>query len=260
MSDSILVSIVVPTYNRLSRLCRCIAKVRANVSVDHELVVVDGGSTDGTREFLAGDGGLHVILEQEREGAVKAFNNGFRAAKGTYVMWLNDDAYPLAGSVEAAVAMLKRHAEVGLVAFYHDWDRVRNVLDSVERDGRTYSIYSVRGYPYANFGLMRRSVLALLDDADERYYFTGFDPDLSLKVQLEAGLKVVGCRDALVRHEEYHDERKLCDLAIGEQDNLELFAKWNLPEPDTYPDPVPAYHAMVRELQCDSSRPAAAAK
>lgn len=254
MAESILVSIVVPTYNRLSRLCRCITKVRSHVSVPFELVIVDGGSTDGTREFLAGDGQLHVILEQERAGAVKAFNQGFRAAKGRYVMWLNDDAYPLAGSVEAAVGMLRRLNEVGMVAFYHDWDQTRNVLDSVEHEGRRYSIYNVRGYPYAHFGLLRRSLLREIGYADERFYFFGFDPDMALKVQLAAGLKVVGCRDALVHHEEFHDERKIADLPLGEEDNRKLFAKWNLPEPGCYPDPIPAYQAMVRSMGEDSRR------
>lgn len=247
MTEETTLSIVIPTYNRLSRLSNTIVQIRTNVSVPFELVIVDGASTDGTREFLAGDGGLHVVLETRREGAVRAFNKGFRAAKGKYIMWLNDDAYPLPGSVEAAMEMIQSHDDIGMVAFYHDWNRTRNVLDSVRHDGRTYSVYDVRGYPYANFGLLRRGLLEEIGYADERFYFFGFDPDLSLKVQLEAELKVVGCRQALIRHERFHDERKLSDLRIGEQDNEKLFAKWELPEPDSYPNPAPAYQQMLRE-------------
>jgi len=247
MTDDITVSIVIPTYNRLSRLSHCVARVRANVKTLSELIIVDGGSTDGTREFLAGDGELHVILEQHREGAVRAFNKGFRAARGEFVMWLNDDAYPLPGSVDAAVEVIEAHTDIGMVAFYHDWDRQRNVLDTVEFSGRRYSVYNVRGYPYANFGLLRRSLLKQLDYADERYYFGAFDPDLALKVQLEAGLKVIGCRRAIVRHEEFHDQRKVCDLAAADEDNRKLFAKWNLPAPNSYPDPAPAYQQMLRD-------------
>ena len=251
MTDNLKLSIVIPTYNRISRLTQTVARVRANVSVPFELVIVDGGSTDGTREFLAADGGLHVVLEDKREGAVRAFNKGFKAARGTFVMWLNDDAFPHAGSVEAAVEMLQRYDDIGLVALYHDWDRLRNVLDSVMYEGRMYSVYNVRGYPYANFGLLRKSLLERLGYADERYYFFGFDPDLSLKVQLEAGLKVIGCRRALIQHEEYHDERKITDLRIGQRDNRKLFAKWDLPEPGAYPDPRPAYLQMLRKRGLD---------
>jgi GT2 family glycosyltransferase len=251
-----IVSIVVPTFNRSEQLRRCIDKIRRNVPHPHEVIVVDGGSTDGTREWLQTQGDsfeaqdkLRVILEAKREGAVAAFNKGFRAATGYYVMWLNDDAYPLPGAVEAAVAMMERPdlTDVGMVAFYHNWHSERNVLDRVEHDGVSYELCHVRGYPYANFGLIRRELLTRIGYADDRFYFFGFDPDLSLKVQINEGLKVIGCRQALIHHDEHHDERKLSDLAAGQEDNAKLFAKWNLPERDAYPDPAPAYRRMLLE-------------
>lgn len=244
-----IVSIVVPTFNRLQRIQRCIHKIRRNVAHPHEVIVVDGGSTDGTRDWLRDQDGLHVILETRREGAVRAFNKGFRAAAGHYVMWLNDDAYPLPGGVEAAVAMIESPAlpELGMVAFYHNWHSVRNVLDRIEHDGTSYELCHVRGYPYANFGLLRRGLLEKVGLADERYYFFAFDPDLALKIQIEEGLEVLGCRRALIRHDEHHDDRKQADLPAGQEDNARLFAKWNLPEPGTYLDPAPAYQQMLRD-------------
>ncbi|MBN1488769.1 MAG: glycosyltransferase family 2 protein [Phycisphaerae bacterium] len=244
-----VVSIVVATYNRCDRLRRCCEQTAANVGIPFELIVVDGGSSDGTREWLAGRGGpdFRVILEPQREGATRAFNKGFRAARGRYVMWLNDDSVPLSGSVEAAVAMIERPdlADVGMVALYHNHDRKWNRLDTIERDGVSYSVYNVRGVVYANFGLLRRELLERLGYLDERYYFCAWDPDLSLKVQREAGLKVVGCREAIVFHEELIDERKSADTAIIEADNEKLFQKWQLPPKFSYPDPAPAYREML---------------
>ncbi|MCH7527771.1 MAG: hypothetical protein IID39_10075 [Planctomycetes bacterium] len=83
--------------------------------------------------------------------------------------------------------------------------------------------------------------------ADPRYHFFGFDPDLSLKVQLDEGLRVIGCRRALVRHDEFLDDRKRADLPAGRQDNDKLFAKWSLPPRNGYPDPVPIYRRMLVE-------------
>jgi GT2 family glycosyltransferase len=246
-----IVSLVVPTYNRLSRLQCCIDKIRRNTACPKEVIVIDGGSTDGTREWLAAQPDLRVILETQREGAVAAFNKGFRAATGHYVMWLNDDAYPLSGSVEAAVATLERPdlSDVGMIAFYHNWHSERNVLDRVIRDGESYELCHVRGYLYANFGLLRRTLLEQVGFADDRYYFFGFDPDLSLKIQIDVGLRVIGCRSALIHHDEHHDDRKVADLPRGQEDNARLFAKWNLPLPGEYPDPAPAYRNLMRELQ-----------
>lgn len=114
-TDSI-VSIVVPTYNRLSRLQCCIDKIRRNAVCPKEIIVVDGGSTDGTREWLAAQSDLRVILEAQREGAVAAFNKGFRIATGCYVMWLNDDAYQLPGQYpDPAPAYRKLMRELQLV-------------------------------------------------------------------------------------------------------------------------------------------------
>ena len=106
-------------------------------------------------------------------------------------------------------------------------------------------IYNVRGAAYANFGLLRRSLMERLDFLDLRYHFGAWDPDLSLKVQREAGLKVVGCRRSLVVHDELIDERKEGDLDAMAADNEKLFAKWNLPAKGSYPDPRPDYQAML---------------
>ncbi len=243
-----IVSIVVATYARCARLQRCINAVRANVGISREIIVVGGGAGDGTEAWAQAQPDLRFIRETRREGACKAYNKGFRAARGRYVMWLNDDSYPLASAIEAAVEMIEdpANSDVGMVAFYHNFDRERNRLDSLEHDGDTYSIFNVRGVPYANFGLLRLSLLRELGYLDERYYFCAWDPDLSLKVQREAGLKVVGCRRALIYHEELIDHRKANDLSVWDEDNARLFAKWELPAKGAYPDPGPAYREMLR--------------
>ncbi len=244
-----LVSMVIATYGRRERLQRCIAQVRRNVRLSHEMVVVGGGAGDGTEEWLATQTDVRFILETRREGATKAYNKGFRAARGRYVMWLNDDSYPLAGAVEAAVEMFQRPdlPDLGMVAFYHNEERQWNKLDTCEHEGQSFGIYNVRGVPYANFGLLRRELLARLGYLDEGYYFCAWDPDLALKVQREAGLKVLGCRQALVYHEVLIDERKAADMMLIDADNARLFAKWSLPEKFGYADPGPAYRRVLRE-------------
>ena len=73
MPSKPLVSIVIPTFNRVDRLQRCVEMIRRNVKLPTECIVVDGGSTDGSRKWLANQGDLHVILEPQREGAVRAY-------------------------------------------------------------------------------------------------------------------------------------------------------------------------------------------
>jgi GT2 family glycosyltransferase len=244
------VSIVVATYARLDSLKRCVEQVRENVGPPFELIVVGGASNDQTAEWAASQQDIVFIREHRRDGATRAYNKGFRAATAPYVMWLNDDAHPLPGAVEAAINMLERPdlTDVGMVAFYHNEKRAWNRLDEIQVGGQAYAIYNVRGRPYANFGLLRTALLVQLSYLDERYYFCAWDPDLSLKVQ-DAGLKVVGCRKALIHHEELIDERKQEDLSVAETDNARLFAKWNLPQKFSYPDPAVPYREMATALR-----------
>lgn len=244
------VSVVIPTCNRKTLLMRCLDSVRQGVNVPHETIVVDGMSADGTREWLAAQDRVLSVLEPAAEGITKAVNRGFRLACGTYVMWLNDDAELVPGSVEAALELIERRdlTDVGLVGFYHTMRQERNRLDEVFLDGQCFGFFNVRGYPYANFGLLRRDLLERIGYADESYASFGWDPDLSLKVQLEAGLKVVGCRQALIRHAEHPDERRAFDVEHHfARSNERLFAKWNLPAKFSYPDPRPAYQRFLRE-------------
>src|SRR3990172_8201697 len=88
-----LISIVTGTYNRLKHLQSMVESVRLSVGVGipYEIVVVDGGSKDGTLNWCRLQKDIVLIEHGELLGAVKAFNDGARAAKGTYVILANDD-------------------------------------------------------------------------------------------------------------------------------------------------------------------------
>ena len=102
-------SIVIPTCNRAAHLERLLAAIWNGVDCAYEVIVVDGASDDHTPAVLRdakdslGDS-LRIIPEDRREGFVRAANKGFRAASGRNVTWCNDDARPLDGSLDSAVA------------------------------------------------------------------------------------------------------------------------------------------------------------
>lgn len=88
------VTVVIPTRNRWSVLVD--AALRAALSqesVDHEVVVVDDGSTDGTSDRLAelGEPQLRVVLNDRSLGVAKARNAGIEAARGAWIAFLDDD-------------------------------------------------------------------------------------------------------------------------------------------------------------------------
>jgi GT2 family glycosyltransferase len=228
-------SIVIPTTNRAASLASCLVAVRNTMQCSYEIIVVDGASQDNTPSVLAtavetlGDR-LRIIREPKREGFVKAANKGFRAARGKYLMWLNDDARPLNGSLDRAVEQLQYAPQsVGMDALFHPAHTTRNVAVEARHRSQTFHVLHVRGTLYANFGIASRAVFERLNYFDERYFMNGADPDFSLKVW-NSGLSVVPAFGALVDHDELQDERRDADRERAATDNARLFEKWDLPD------------------------------
>ncbi len=84
------VSVVIPSYNHERFIARAVGSVLRQ-KIDGELIVVDDGSTDGSREILAGFRNVATIIEQENAGAHAAINRGLEAARGEWVAILNSD-------------------------------------------------------------------------------------------------------------------------------------------------------------------------
>lgn len=92
-----LLSVVIPTCNRLDILRQCLEHLAAQTLSRErfEVLVVDDGSTDGTPEFLAGHAvpfAMRIFRQPSRGGPARARNVAIRAARGEYVLFLNDDA------------------------------------------------------------------------------------------------------------------------------------------------------------------------
>jgi glycosyltransferase involved in cell wall biosynthesis len=95
--DPGLVSIIIPVFNQERFLGDCLRSVEAQDYRPVEVIVVDDGSTDGTRKIIdqfqtvCRDGLMMSGFHQSRQGAQEARNNGCRAAKGEYFLFLDGD-------------------------------------------------------------------------------------------------------------------------------------------------------------------------
>lgn len=114
------VSVIIPTYNRAHCLARAIDSVLRQTFADFELIVVDDGSKDNTRELLEGYGDRIQAIYQSNQGVSTARNTGLKRARGELVAFLDSDDEWLAQKLERQVKFIDQHPEVSFVACLGD--------------------------------------------------------------------------------------------------------------------------------------------
>ena len=113
-----LVSVIIPTFNRLELLRETVQSVRSQTFRDFEIIVVDDGSTDGSGEWLKAQGDLRVV-SQANSGIATSRNNGAAAARGRWLAFLDHDDLWAADKLEVQVEVINANPEVALVATRH---------------------------------------------------------------------------------------------------------------------------------------------
>jgi GT2 family glycosyltransferase len=200
------VSVVIGTFNRLRYLRATLESVRDELArVPHEILVVDGGSTDGTIRWLTGQKDVISIVQHnrgtwrgreiERRSWGYFMNLGFKAAAGRLVCMLSDDCLVVPGAITNGLRVFDERTAagegVGAVAFY--W-----------RDFPVQPRYRVGvafgDRLFVNHGLYLRAALQDVGYVDEEdFAFYHADGDLALRLA-EAGYACVDSKDSYVEH------------------------------------------------------------
>lgn len=159
MSDTPIVSVIVPVYNGARHIRQCVESVLAQTFADFELICVDDGSTDDTARILADiaarDKRLHVI-HQENKGEGAARNTGLAVARGRFLSFFDADDFTEPQLLERAIAR----------AVDTDADIVAYRVDSYnDETGETLPVpwsLDVNAFPHR--------VSSPLDNPDELFY------------------------------------------------------------------------------------------
>lgn len=122
MSDTPLVSIVVPAYNLGHYIGATIDSILAQDYPRVQLIVIDDGSRDNTREVLARYTGRLQWESQPNAGQVAAMNRGWAMAEGEILSWIGADDMLLPHAVSTSVRELRAHPEVVLT--YCDFNQI----------------------------------------------------------------------------------------------------------------------------------------
>jgi len=125
-SDMVMFSIITPTYNRVDLVRRAIESVLAQDDQDWELIAVDSGSTDGTREVLqeyaALDSRIRVICEATRRGVCPARNLAIDDARGEWIVPVDSDDEIPPGTLALFRRSIRARPEADQHRFMCRWD------------------------------------------------------------------------------------------------------------------------------------------
>lgn len=129
------VSIVLPTFNQANYLRFALDSIFRQTFRDFELIVVNDGSTDDTRDVLNSYLRHHdfIVIDQENRKLPRALNTGFRRATGEYLTWTSSDNILLPDMLEVLVEALDSNPDIGMV--YADWeiiDEQGRIVEQVE--------------------------------------------------------------------------------------------------------------------------------
>jgi len=195
------VSVIIPTYDRRELLEDTVKSVLSQSYDNLECIVVDGGSTDGTRAFLQGvdDERLQTVFRPEPRGLSNARNKGVEEAEGEYIVFVDDDDRLYPGAIAKLVETIRNQPQdvagvyTGYVRRYRsDKTQEMNVVPGrVETRGNA----SIRG---PSCTLLRTSVF---DDVG------GFDESLSALEDDDLWIRVLSRYDMVALDQVLYERR-----------------------------------------------------
>lgn len=209
-----IISVIIPAWNELAYTQHCVHSVRERTPEHCEIIVVDNGSNDGTAEWLAGQADVRTISNPENRGFAIACNQGMAAARGRYLVLLNNDTIVTPGWTTGLIAAIERHPDVGLVgplanrvggwqmdptATYTDEEGLvaHAAACAADRSGVAEDVPMLSGFCW----MLTRETYDTVGSFDERFGLGTFeDNDYCKRIAL-AGLRMLIAHDVFIHHQ-----------------------------------------------------------
>jgi glycosyltransferase involved in cell wall biosynthesis len=169
------ISVIMPVLNRANHIRRAIDSVDAQGIADVEIIAVDGGSTDGTREILAAVPNVRLI-DAPRSSIYEALNIAVGAAQGTWISHLNSDDRLVSGALARVLDLADRQPDSRIIrgwAHYvaEDATGAQHPLPRINNAVRlALDLHAVLfGIPAINACIIHKDVYGSIGLYDERY-------------------------------------------------------------------------------------------
>ncbi len=201
-----LITVVTPSYNQAPFLERTMRSVLEQGYPNLEYIVMDGGSTDGSREIIERYADRIDYWQSEPDGGQSAaINAGWRRARGDVLCWLNSDDEYLPGTLGFVGEYMAQHPELWVV--YGSWEAVDELGRHQNYAGRSFSrsvmVLSQNCIPQPS-SFIRRAAIDAVGFLDERLRYT-MDLDLFMRIAAHQAPRFVS---RVMARATFHSEAK----------------------------------------------------
>jgi dTDP-4-dehydrorhamnose reductase len=210
------VSVVIPNWNGIQHLPICLDSLRAQTYHNHQVIVVDNASNDGSQALVVEQyPEVCLIALPENRGFTGACNAGIAASGGQIIVLLNNDTEAAPAWLEEVVLAFGRHTEAGMIAskmlLFDRRDTLHTAGDFYRVDGmpgnrgvwqKDGEAFQHEVYVFSACGgtaAYRRALLDEIGVLDDDFFFSCEDVDLGWRAQL-TGWRCVYAPKAVVYH------------------------------------------------------------
>lgn len=222
-------SFIISLFNRLDVTRPCLESLQATLprGLDHEIVFIDDGSTDGTREWLATlpSPPFVVLYNEANLGYARSNNRGARAARGRILALVNNDLVFRRGWLPPMLRALRRRRAgiVGNVQYRVHSGELDHAGVVMNINGKPEHLNRAQRRPIPRFGvserpavtaaccLISRELFLALGGFDEAYHNGTEDVDLCFRVRHHGRRVLVANRSVIRHHVSASPGRKLRD-------------------------------------------------
>ncbi|MCA0403737.1 MAG: glycosyltransferase [Proteobacteria bacterium] len=277
--NEIDVSIIIPVFNQWHLTKACIESILATVddSVNFELILADDGSTDNTINASKLYFGIKIIRSPKNQGFLLNCNNAAKAAKGHYILLLNNDTLVLDNWLSALYKIMEKDKNIAIAgskmlystgfiqeagsALFCDGS-TRHLGKRYQRDNLLFNYLRETDYCSGCSIIIRKSFWDAVGGFDTRYQNAYYeDVDLALTARLH-GMKVVYQPESEVihlQHKSYSAFKRNKHKELIAKNKLIFLEKWqkvlsDYVEPKT-PWPLVLSHAERSKIKEPALQP-----
>jgi glycosyltransferase involved in cell wall biosynthesis len=127
-------SVIIPTFNRETFIEKAVDSVLGQSFSDLELIVIDDGSTDKTKELIShcSDKRLNYVY-QKNQGVANARNKGMKLARGEFIAFLDSDDHWVSEKLEVSSDYIKNFPDIHIFHTEEVWYKNGNLLDQKKK-------------------------------------------------------------------------------------------------------------------------------